>query len=167
VAVTVAPALSTRNRVLSLSLLQVRTLPSRAMTSNRARHELIQLPTIFKVRPLPQCQCSAHADNRGPSRGRSPIWPETGTLPRPRPRFVRNRGLSPVPVPDLAGTGTLPRASPIPIGGSAPCPGPGRPLPRRRLPELRHSVKSLALRPIQLGRSVAGWPRPGHWSLLV
>ena len=35
-----------RNRVLSLSLLQVRTLPSRVMTSNRARHERIQLPTI-------------------------------------------------------------------------------------------------------------------------
>jgi hypothetical protein len=25
-------------------------------------------------------RCSAHADNRGPSRGRSPIWPGTGTL---------------------------------------------------------------------------------------
>jgi hypothetical protein len=66
--------------------------------------------------------CSAHADNRGPSRGRSPIWPGTGTLPRPRPRFVRNRGLSPVlspvPVPDLAGTGTLPR--PFPSGGPRP-----------------------------------------------
>jgi hypothetical protein len=51
--VAVARALSTRNRrVLSLSLLQVRTLPSLVMTSNRARHELIQLPTIIKVRLL-------------------------------------------------------------------------------------------------------------------
>ena len=65
---------------------------------------------------LLKCGCSAHADNRGPSRGRSPIkgpiWPGTGTLlgtgtlPRPRPRFVRNRGLSPVPVPDLLKSGT-------------------------------------------------------------
>ncbi len=53
-ALTVARALSTRNRVCrcSSSLLQVRTLPSRVVTSNRARHELIQLPTIMKVRLL-------------------------------------------------------------------------------------------------------------------
>ena len=68
---------------------------------------------------LLKCGCSAHADNRGPSRGRSPIWPGTGTLPRPRPRFVRNRGFSPVPVPDLAGTGTLPRPR-FPSGGPRP-----------------------------------------------
>ena len=68
---------------------------------------------------LLKCGCSAHADNRGPSRGRSPICPGTGTLPRPRPRFVRNRGLSPVPVPDLPGTGTLPRPR-FPSGGPRP-----------------------------------------------
>jgi hypothetical protein len=77
----------------------------------------------FSYLLLLKCGCSAHADNRGPSRsrGRSPIWPGTGTLPRhgPRPRFVRNRGLSPVPVPDLAGTGTLPRPR-FPSGGPRP-----------------------------------------------
>ena len=83
-AVAQAPALSTRNRVLSLSLLQVRTLPSRVMTSNRARHELIQLPTIIKVRPL-----------LGTRR-------QSGNLPGgDGPRFGRGRGRSPVPGPVL------------------------------------------------------------------
>ena len=73
----------------------------------------------YRMITILKCGCSAHADNRGPSRGRSPIWPGTGTLPRPRPRFVRNRGLSPVPVPDLPGTGTLPRPR-FPSGGPRP-----------------------------------------------
>jgi hypothetical protein len=89
------------------------------MTSNRlgARHELIRLPTISvrvvrKVRPG---GCSAHAYHRGPSRGRSPICPGAGTLPRPPGRLpsvhtspichappspspiCRARGRSPVP----------------------------------------------------------------------
>ena len=94
-AVAPSPALSTRNRMLSLSLLQVRTLlprvSRRVMTSNRARHEpecheLIQLPTIIKVRLL-------------------------GTR--------RQSGTVPGTVPDLAGDGDAP-PSPIPIGGSAP-----------------------------------------------
>ena len=83
--------------------------------------------SLFSYLLLLKYGCSAHADNRGPSRrrGRSPILPGTGTLPRPRPRFVRIRGLSPVPVrvPDLAGTGTqdhtLPRPR-FPSGGPRP-----------------------------------------------
>ncbi len=73
---------------------QHRRGPPTRMTSNRARHELVRLPAIsVKVQPG---GCSARAYNRGPSRGRSPIQvcPGTGTLPRPRPRFVRNRGRS-------------------------------------------------------------------------
>ena len=109
----VAPALSTRNRVLSLSLLHVRTLPCRMMTSNRARHELIQLPTIIKVRLLGTRRQSGTVPGTVPDLAGdgdappspSPICPESGTLPRPRPRF--------------AGDGDAP-PSPIPIGGSAP-----------------------------------------------
>ena len=37
---------------------------------------------------MSKCGCSAHAYNWGPSRGRSPICPESGTIPRPRPRFA-------------------------------------------------------------------------------
>jgi hypothetical protein len=124
-ALAVAPALSTRNRMLPLSLLQVRTLLPWVMTSNQARHEcheLIQLPTIIKVRLLGTRRQS------GTVPGTVPIWPGTGTLPtlpRPRPRFVRNRGLSPVPVPDLAGTGTQPGRSPVPDSHRG---GPPRPV---------------------------------------
>jgi hypothetical protein len=111
-ALAVAPALSTRNRLsecwTSFSLLQVRTLPSRVMTSNRARHELIRLPTIFKVRPL-----------LGTRR-------QSGTVPGDRPRFGRGRGRSPVPVPDLSGIGdsdSPPPPSPIWRGrGRSPVP---------------------------------------------
>ncbi len=54
------------------------------------------LSTIIKVRLLGTRRQSGTV----PAGGRSPIWPGTGTLPRPRPRFVRvrNRGLSPVRV---------------------------------------------------------------------
>jgi hypothetical protein len=111
---------------LPVSLLQVRTLPGlpRVMTSNRARHELIQLPTILK------CGChwqgSARAwhtptigDRPGtvPGLARdgdappspSPICPESGTLPRPRPRFGENGdgGESPRAVPDSHGVCAL------------------------------------------------------------
>ena len=66
------------------------------MTSNRARHELIQLPTIIKVRllgtrrhsgtvPVPVPDLAGDGD-APPSP--SPICPESGTLPRPRPRFA-------------------------------------------------------------------------------
>jgi hypothetical protein len=127
-ALAVAPlaALSTRNRVLSLrlslSLLQVRTLPSscRVMTSNRARHdELIQLPTIIKVRLL---RVGTRRQS-GTVPGTVPDLAGDGDArdPVPRPRFVRNRGLSPVPVPDLAGTGTPPRPR-FPSGGPRPVP---------------------------------------------
>ena len=98
-----------------MSLLQARTLPSRVVSSNRARHELIQLPTIIKVRllgtrrqsgtvPVPVPDLAGDGD-APPSP--SPICPESGTLSRPRPRF--------------GGDGDAP-PSPIPIGGSAPCP---------------------------------------------
>ncbi len=66
-----------------------------------------------------KCGCSAHADNRGPSRGPSPVWPRTGTLPRPRPRFARNRGLSPSPSPIWRGRGRSP-VPPFPSGGPRP-----------------------------------------------
>ena len=106
------PVKPTKSRMLSLSPL--RTLLPRVMTSNRARHELIQLPTIIKVRllgtrrqsgtvPVPVPDLAGDGD-APPSP--SPICPESGTLPRPRPRF--------------AGDGDAP-PSPIPIGGSAPC----------------------------------------------
>jgi hypothetical protein len=92
------------------------------MTSNRARHELIQLPTItssvnLKVRLL---------GTRLQSKDR----------PGDGPRFVWGRGRSPVPVPDLPGIGDAPRSPdlsgtgtpimiqvPVMIGGSesAPC----------------------------------------------
>ena len=91
------------------------TVPGMEKKWAEQRHRMI---TIIKVRLLGSGE-SAHADNRGPSRGQSPICPGTGTLPRPRPRFVRNRGLSPVPVPDLPGTGTLPRPR-FPSGGPRP-----------------------------------------------
>jgi hypothetical protein len=150
-ALAVAPAPSTRNHVLSLSLLQVRTLPSRVMTSNRARHaflesiiyrlrntlngnrpswsfdpgpararhasELIQLPTIIKVRLLGTRRQSGTVPGTVPDLagdGDAPPSPSQDGL-----RFVRNRGCSPVPVPDLAGTGTLPRPR-FPSGGPRP-----------------------------------------------
>ena len=99
-ALAVAPALSTRNRVLSLSLLQVRTLPSRVMTSNRARHERIQLPTIIKVRLL------------GTRR-------QSGTVPGTVGDLAGDRDGDappgvPGPVPDLSGIGDSP-PSPSPI----------------------------------------------------
>ena len=105
------PVKPTKSRMLSLSPL--RTLLPRVMTSNRARHELIQLPTVIKVRllgtrrqsgtvPVPVPDLAGDGD-APPSP--SPICPESGTLPRPRPRF--------------AGDGDAP-PSPIPIGGSAP-----------------------------------------------
>jgi hypothetical protein len=104
-----------------LSLLQVRTRthPSRVMTSrsNRARHELIQLPTIIKVRPLPlgtrrQSETVPGTVPDLPGDGDappspSPIRPESGTLPRPLPRFGGDGARDAPP-------------SPIPIGGSAP-----------------------------------------------
>jgi hypothetical protein len=147
-ALAVAPALSTRKRVLSLSLLQVRTLPSRVMTSesNRARHERIQLPTIIKVRPrrLLGTWTPTIGDRPGPGlppgrgtvRGRSPIWPGTarGTLPRPRPG---DGDAPPSPSPICPESGTLPRPrprfggdgdappSPIPIHQSIGGPRPG------------------------------------------
>ncbi len=74
------------------------------MTSNRARHGLIQLPTIFKVRPL-----------LGTRR-------QSGTVPGTVPDLAGDGpGRSPVPVPDfkLAGTGTLPRPR-LPSGGPRP-----------------------------------------------
>jgi hypothetical protein len=117
--VLVAPALSTRNRMLPLSPL--RTLLPRVMTSNRAAsgHELIQLPTIIKVRLLG-------------TRRQSGIVPGDSLSPR----SGRGRGRSPVPVPDLSGIGGAPPSpaspfaadgdappSPIPIAGSAPLGG--------------------------------------------
>jgi hypothetical protein len=109
-ALAVAPALSTgtRSRMPSLSLLQVRTLIPRLMTSNRARHELIQLPTIsVKVR-LPVLGARRQS---GIVPGTVPDLSGDGDAPPSPSRFVRNRGLSPVLVPDLAGTGTLPKNS--------------------------------------------------------
>jgi hypothetical protein len=109
------PVKPTKSRMLSLSPL--RTLLPRVMTSNRARHELIQLPTIIKVRllgtrrqsgtvPVPVPDLAGDGD-APPSP--SPICPESGTLPRPRPRF--------------AGDGDAP-PSPIPLGVSVPWAGP-------------------------------------------
>ncbi len=116
-ALAVAPALSTRSRMPSLSLLQVRTLLPRLMTSNRARHELIQLPSTISVKvrlpvlgtrrqsgtvpgTVPDSSDLSGDGDAPPSP--SPICPESGTLPGPRPR-------GPGRVPDLAGTGTLPK----------------------------------------------------------
>ena len=84
------PVKPTKSRMLSLSPL--RTLLPRVTTSNRARHELIQLPTIIKVRllgtrrqsgtvPVPVPDLAGDGD-APPSP--SPICPESGTLPRPR-----------------------------------------------------------------------------------
>ena len=83
------------------------------MTSNRARHELIQLPTIFKVRPLLG------------TRRQSGTVPGTVTVPD---STGRGRGRSPVPVPDLSGIGDSP-PSPSPIWrgrGRSPIPDSDR-----------------------------------------
>jgi hypothetical protein len=68
---------------------------------------------------LLKCGCSAHAANRGPSRGRSPICPESA---------------SPVPVPDLSGIGDAP-PSPSPI-----CRGRGR----SPVPDSHRGVRALS-----------------------
>ena len=125
------PVKPTKSRMLSLSPL--RTLLPRVMTSNRARHdsELIQLPTIIKVRllgtrrqsgtvPVPVPDLAGDGD-APPSP--SPICPESGTLPRPRPRFGRGRGRSPVPVPDLLKSGTQAVVLEYPQRGRGVLPG--------------------------------------------
>jgi hypothetical protein len=87
-------------------------------TSNRATtsgHELTRLPTIsVKVRPGGwHWQCSAHC-------GTPTI---IGDRPGDGPRFARNQGRSPVPVPDSDLSGTPARTLPRPRfpSGSAPC----------------------------------------------
>jgi hypothetical protein len=92
--------------------------PFWVMTSNRAGHELrelIQLPTIIKVRLLGTRRQSGTGPGTVPDLAGdgdappspSPIRPESGTLPRPRPRFGGDGDRDAPP-------------SPIPIGGSAP-----------------------------------------------
>ncbi len=87
---------------------------------NRARHAPIQLPTIIKVRLLGTHGHTPTIRVGGPSRGRSPVSPGTGTLPRPGPSPIcPESGTLPRPRPRFAGDGDAP-PSPIPIGGSAP-----------------------------------------------
>jgi hypothetical protein len=102
--------------MLSLSLLQVRTLlpRGRVMTSNRARHELIQLPTIMKVRLLGTRRQSGTRTVPGTS----PIWPGTPG--------VRDGDAPPPPSPICPESGTLPRPRPLFGGdGSRRSPVPG------------------------------------------
>jgi hypothetical protein len=70
------------------------------MTSNQARHAPIQLPTIIEVRlfgtrrhsgtvpgTVPGFSGDGDAPDGDAPPSPSPICPESGTLPRPRPRF--------------------------------------------------------------------------------
>ncbi len=111
------------------SLLQITGMPP-VMTStrNRARHELIQLPTIsVKVRLLGTRLQSGTVPGDGPrlpgggdappsesafspQESPSPICPESGTLPRSRPRFVGDGDAPPSPIPIGGPTGGLVRA---------------------------------------------------------
>ncbi len=112
-ALAVAPALSARNRVLSLSLLQVRTLPSRGDdVESSSRHELIQLPTIIKVRPL--LGHDSESWPRGP-----PSRP--GVTPR-----SAVRGPAPVALPEWPARPGPTRGSSKTHGGSEPHEDPPR-----------------------------------------
>jgi hypothetical protein len=102
---TLKPALSSilnRNR---MSLCLLRALLPRVMTATEARRGLI----LLRIK----CSCSAHAYNRGSSRGWTPDLPEIG---------------DPTPTPDLPGIGgPPPRPPPICRNrGSTPTPGSNR-----------------------------------------
>jgi hypothetical protein len=89
-ALTYATASAIRTPLVPSSLSLLRTLLPRAMTSIKARHGLILLPT--------KCGCSAHAYNRGSS---PPLWIELRFLKfRPSPSTIaRIAGIIPRPVP--------------------------------------------------------------------
>jgi hypothetical protein len=109
------------------------------MTSNRARHELIQLPTIIKVRLLlgtrrqsgtvPGTVPDLAGDGDTPP-SPSPICPESGTLPRPRPRFGGDSDgdapPSPIPIGGSAPWGSVTVPAPGQIGDGRPVPVPGQ-----------------------------------------
>ena len=95
---TGTPVKPTKSRMLSLSPL--RTLLPRVMTSNRAMHEPIQLPTIIKVRLL------------GTRR-------QSGSVPVPVPDLAGDGDAPPSPSPICRGPGGDAPPSPTPIGGSA------------------------------------------------